>query len=95
MRSLFQTYRNTIRNPKYRGWVILGTLIYLLSPIDLSPDVFPFVGQIDDVVVLMLFVTEMVQLAADWGKPQSFESAQTDSKKEEGETIDVEATPLD
>ena len=41
LQSLYGFYRNAIRNPKYRNWIILGTLIYVLSPFDISPDFFP------------------------------------------------------
>ena len=34
--------------------LLLGALAYLVSPIDLLPDVIPFFGQLDDVVILML-----------------------------------------
>lgn len=46
--AIYSLYSNAIRNPKYRNWIILGTLIYVLSPIDISPDIFPLAGQIDD-----------------------------------------------
>ncbi|RMF26562.1 MAG: DUF1232 domain-containing protein, partial [Cyanobacteria bacterium J083] len=41
LKSIYQWYRNAIRHPKYRWWVILATLVYLISPLDLSPDIFP------------------------------------------------------
>ena len=61
--SLYNWYRNAIRNPKYRWWVMLGTVIYLVSPIDFLPDIFPIVGQIDDVMLAGLLFTELSQMA--------------------------------
>ncbi|NJO39930.1 MAG: DUF1232 domain-containing protein [Cyanobacteria bacterium RU_5_0] len=58
-------YRNLIRHPKYRWFVIIGTLIYLVSPIDIIPDVFPIVGQIDDALLVTLLVAEVSQLLLD------------------------------
>ena len=55
-------YRNGLRNPQYRWLIIFGTLAYLLSPIDISPDVFPLVGWIDDGILITLLVTEVFQL---------------------------------
>ncbi len=57
----FGWYRALIRNPRYRWIVILGSLIYLISPIDLSPDIVPLVGQIDDVIIATLLFSEVFQ----------------------------------
>ncbi len=62
--------RNIIRHPKYRGWLILGGLLYLLSPLDISPDVFPVVGWIDDGLIVTLLVTEVSQMLLDRRKEQ-------------------------
>ncbi|MBE9069398.1 DUF1232 domain-containing protein [Leptolyngbya cf. ectocarpi LEGE 11479] len=60
--SFYAWYRHSLRNPKYRWLIIFGTLTYLLSPIDISPDVFPLVGWIDDGILLTLLITEIAQL---------------------------------
>lgn len=60
--SLYDWYRNAIRHPKYRWWVMLGTAIYLISPIDIAPDFIPILGQIDDVMVAGLLFTELSQM---------------------------------
>ncbi|MBW4467217.1 MAG: DUF1232 domain-containing protein [Pegethrix bostrychoides GSE-TBD4-15B] len=59
--SFMGWYRKLIRDSKYRWLVIVGSLIYLISPIDLLPDVIPIVGQIDDVVIMTLLVSELSQ----------------------------------
>jgi uncharacterized membrane protein YkvA (DUF1232 family) len=51
-----------IRHPQYRWWIVLGTLIYLVSPLDFLPDIFPVVGWIDDGLLATLLVTEISQL---------------------------------
>ncbi|MFM6198593.1 MAG: YkvA family protein, partial [Dolichospermum sp.] len=68
IQSLYTWYRNTLRNPKYRWWVIIGTVTYLISPFDISPDFIPIIGQIDDVLLLTLFVTEVSGLVIDGWK---------------------------
>ncbi|GAB4228659.1 MAG: DUF1232 domain-containing protein [Stanieria sp.] len=87
--SLYNWYRNAIRNPKYRWWIILGTLIYLVSPIDISPDFIPIAGQIDDLMLATLLVTELSQLFLD-----KFKSRQQDigvsQKNVSQDVIDVE-----
>ncbi len=53
--------RNSIRHPKLR-WLFIGvSLIYLISPIDISPDVFPVLGWLDDGVLITLLATEVSQ----------------------------------
>ena len=68
IQSLYTWYRNIIRNPKYRWWIIAGTLAYVLSPFDISPDFIPIVGQIDDVAIVTLLVTEVSQMLVDFIK---------------------------
>lgn len=55
-------FRNTLRNPKYRWWIIIGSIIYLFSPIDISPDFIPIIGQLDDITILGLLIGEISQL---------------------------------
>lgn len=60
--SFYTWYKNTLEHPKYR-WVLVGaTLLYLLSPIDISPDFIPIIGWIDDAVVASIFVTSLSQI---------------------------------
>lgn len=95
VQSFYNWYRNTIRNPKYRWWLILGTFLYLFSPIDLSPDFLPVLGWIDDAVVMTLLVSEVSQLLVDQVKlRQSQNSNQASSAQKESETVDVDAVPL-
>ncbi|MEL6501989.1 MAG: YkvA family protein, partial [Cyanobacteria bacterium J06623_1] len=60
--SLYDWYHDAIRHPKYRWWVMLGTVIYLISPIDIAPDFIPILGQIDDVMLAGLLFTELSQM---------------------------------
>jgi uncharacterized membrane protein YkvA (DUF1232 family) len=62
---ILQGYRSLIRHPKYRWAILLGTLIYLVSPLDISPDVFPVVGWVDDGLIATLAITEVTQLLID------------------------------
>ncbi len=64
MRTLSAWYKSALLNPRTRLWVILGSLIYLLSPIDLSPDIIPIAGQVDDVVVLVMLMSSLFQMVA-------------------------------
>lgn len=100
IQSVYQWYRGLIRNPKYRGWVILATIAYLVFPIDISPDIFPIVGQIDDVIIATLLVAEVSQLAVDWVKGRTGPQARMArppvgvAVDHPGQTVEVEASPL-
>lgn len=65
LRSLYNWYRQLIANPKYRWWIVAGTLVYVLSPIDVVPDFIPFLGELDDAVLVTLVATEVSQLLLD------------------------------
>lgn len=48
-----------LRHPGAPGWLKLGTALialYVLSPIDLLPDVLPIVGVVDDLVLVPLAI---------------------------------------
>lgn len=63
--TLVNWYRKLIRHSKYRWVVLLGTLLYFVSPIDISPDVFPVIGWIDDGLVATIAITEVTQMLMD------------------------------
>lgn len=96
--SVYNWYRNLIRNPKYRWWVILGTLVYFISPIDIIPDVFPIVGEIDDVLLMTLLVTEVSGLVLEGWKTRKGVSTDTntsdDATSNTAKTVDVDAVSV-
>lgn len=94
IKALYNWYRNSLRNPKYRGWIIAGTLAYLLSPFDISPDVFPLIGQIDDLALLTLFVSELSQLFIEDYKKRQVNTQPESNEADSQETVDVDAVPI-
>ena len=93
--SLYEWYRSAIRHPKYRWWVMLGTAIYLVSPIDVIPDIFPIVGQIDDVMLAGLLFTELSQMAiAKLQNRQEKNNVATDNAGSETNVVDVDAETI-
>jgi len=99
MRFLLQGYRRLLTHPKYGIWVLLASLLYLISPIDLSPDLLPLLGQIDDVALIVL----MLSVATQW-LSQQFLSEQRDVDSDRyapqtddqiRETVDVTAVEVD
>jgi uncharacterized membrane protein YkvA (DUF1232 family) len=97
----FGWYRLLMRNPQSRWLVILGSLFYLISPIDLSPDVVPLVGQIDDVILVSLLVSELFQwlLGGNSTEPRDNPGFQSQSAPDIHEqnvkTVDVKAVSID
>jgi uncharacterized membrane protein YkvA (DUF1232 family) len=85
--SLYNWYRDTIRNPKYRWWIIGGSLLYLLSPLDISPDIFPIIGWIDDGVIATLLVAEVSSLFLE-----KLKAGKTSQSKDSVARPDVNAT---
>lgn len=90
MKSIYDWYRNTLRHPKYRWWMIIGTLVYLISPIDIAPDFIPIVGQIDDVMLATLLVTEVSQLFLEKFKARQ-EDVASSQETVDSNTVEVEA----
>jgi uncharacterized membrane protein YkvA (DUF1232 family) len=55
--KLFRLAWRLIRDERVPFWtklVPIGLVLYILSPIDLIPDVIPVLGQVDDLALLML-----------------------------------------
>lgn len=87
---LYDLFRKLVRNPKYRWVILAGGLLYLISPFDISPDVLPIIGWLDDGVVATLLVTEVTQLLIDRRNAQKNQSVS--SAPDVNSTIDVKAT---
>ncbi|MBC7817328.1 MAG: DUF1232 domain-containing protein [Planctomycetaceae bacterium] len=47
------TETKTMKNKDKAWWILFLMSLYVLSPIDFFPDVAPFVGNIDDLVVML------------------------------------------
>lgn len=65
VQSFYTWYKSTLSHPKYRWILVAGTLLYLLSPIDISPDFIPIIGWIDDGIVASIFVASLSQILLD------------------------------
>lgn len=98
LQSLYSWYRNTLRNPKYRWWIVIGTLAYLISPIDISPDIFPIIGEIDDIALVTLLFAEVSQIAIEKLKQRQPKANSTASSTPfttaEASTVDVNAVSV-
>ncbi len=105
IQALYGWYRDLIRNPKYRWWVILGTALYFISPFDIAPDFIPIIGELDDAFLLTLLVSEVSQLVIEGYKARKGNTEVSDStnttttpnsqSNTQAKTIDVDAVSVD
>lgn len=47
------------RLPRRARWMLIGLAIYLVSPIDIIPDFLPGIGQMDDIVIVVLVLVSV------------------------------------
>jgi uncharacterized membrane protein YkvA (DUF1232 family) len=94
IQSVYGWYRNTLRNPKYRWWVILGTALYFVMPFDIAPDFLPIVGQLDDVFLLTLLVSEVSQMAIEGYKTRKGKDTTSHVTDTTASTVDVDAVSV-
>jgi uncharacterized membrane protein YkvA (DUF1232 family) len=71
--------RNSFRHPKYRWFFIAASLIYLISPLDISPDVFPIIGWLDDGMLITFLASEVSQFLIERRKAQKAESTASEA----------------
>lgn len=93
LESVYGWYRGLVANPKYRWWVIAGTMLYLFSPFDIAPDFIPFIGQIDDAIVVTLLATELAQVLKE--RSSKFKQKKSgQNAPETAQSVDVRAVEV-
>jgi len=50
-----------VRVPTTEKALFLAAIVYVISQIDLIPDVFPFIGQVDDIYVVALTLIRLIK----------------------------------
>jgi uncharacterized membrane protein YkvA (DUF1232 family) len=53
------------RVPLTEKALLIGTITYVVSPLDFIPDVIPFVGQVDDVYLIALVILRLLSRTDD------------------------------
>ena len=48
------------RVPTAEKALFIGAIVYVISPLDFIPDIFPFIGQVDDIYVVSLTLLRLV-----------------------------------
>jgi len=96
--SIIDWYRNVIRNPKYRWWIIAGSIAYLISPFDISPDFIPIIGWLDDGLIATILVAEVSQIVLERLKGKQKETTAPQPPVDvavDASTVDVNATSVE
>jgi uncharacterized membrane protein YkvA (DUF1232 family) len=78
--TLFYAFKDD-RTPWYAKVTSLSSIIYLLSPADLLPDVIPFAGYIDDLFVVPFLINISTKLLPAHIKSSAELKAQKNSKR--------------
>ncbi|HSJ44977.1 MAG TPA: DUF1232 domain-containing protein [Euzebyales bacterium] len=58
---LFKDCAFDARVPRRDKWVLAAVVAYVLSPVDLIPDVIPIVGQVDDLSIAVLGLRRLLR----------------------------------
>jgi uncharacterized membrane protein YkvA (DUF1232 family) len=53
------------RVPTAEKALFVGAIIYVISPIDLIPDIFPFIGQVDDIYLVVLTLVRLINRTSE------------------------------
>ena len=59
LKLLFRLFKDS-RVPTAEKAFLLGAIAYVISPIDLIPDVIPFIGEVDDLYVVSLTILRLL-----------------------------------
>ncbi|MEG3438469.1 DUF1232 domain-containing protein [Pannus brasiliensis CCIBt3594] len=86
--AFYRWLRNGIRHPKYRWAIVLASALYLISPIDISTDLIPVVGWLDDGIIVTILASELTGWAIE-SRKQRQNLAKTEVP--DGKVVEVSA----
>ena len=78
--TLFYAFKDS-RTPWYAKITALSSIIYLISPADILPDVIPFAGYIDDIIIVPFLIDLSTKLLPAEIKRDAEQRARTRGKK--------------
>src|SRR5262245_15284022 len=59
LKLLYRLFKDS-RAPLAEKALLAGTIVYVVSPLDFMPDLFPFIGQVDDLYLVALVVLRLL-----------------------------------
>ncbi len=64
LKLLYRLFKDR-RVPLAEKALLVGVIIYVISPLDFIPDVIPFIGQVDDLYLIALAVLRLLSRTSD------------------------------
>ena len=64
LKLLYRLFKDG-RVPVAEKALLVGAIVYIVSPLDLIPDVLPFIGEVDDLYLVALTVLRLLNRAPD------------------------------
>jgi uncharacterized membrane protein YkvA (DUF1232 family) len=64
LKLLFRLFKDP-RVPLAEKALVIGTIVYVVSPLDFIPDLIPFVGQVDDLYLAALVILRLLRRSSD------------------------------
>ncbi len=95
VKRAWRIFRDPSVSPMIRYGIPMLGLLYLISPIDIIPDVLLGLGQLDDAAILILLSQLMIMLAPNdavqrYQHPTSVSTERPDVSAEDGDVIDAD-----
>ena len=83
MRNLFLLYYafKDAKTPWYAKFTALLSIVYLLSPADFIPDIIPFAGYVDDLVIVPFLMNISSKLLPEEVRKQAEQKASKNNKR--------------
>src|SRR2546426_4179998 len=64
LKLLYRLFKDS-RTPLAEKALLVGTIVYVVSPLDFIPDVIPVIGQVDDLYLVALVVLRLLSRTND------------------------------
>jgi len=67
--NLLRLYWRLFRDPRVAPWpkaLLVGALVYVILPFDVIPDMLPVIGEVDDLVIVIVAARWFIQ----WCPPE-------------------------
>lgn len=64
LKLLYRLFKDS-RVPKTEKALLVGAIVYVISPVDLIPDFIPFIGEVDDLYLVSLTLLRLLNRVPD------------------------------
>jgi uncharacterized membrane protein YkvA (DUF1232 family) len=64
LKLLYRLFKDA-RVPKPEKALLVGAIVYVISPLDIIPDVIPFIGEVDDLYLVSLTMLRLLSRAPE------------------------------